>query len=201
MTMEMRMEVDGNATQEKPLDDLMWQAAEMGAIAASGFVAAFLLATVLLLVLTSRAKIEMRQSAAQLGWMMIAVQFLDAIPEAAMLADQCFAGESGLPMLTSLFFMNLSTGFAQAFDMMSPVESILVSGLLFAVLHFCVGLLCYSIAADVYGDFEEEWSNGHRTSSDVMTLFLGTLIGSLFVLVLNLAIAWRQGLCLPLSLS
>lgn len=178
---------------ELSFKEIMIKAVELSCITTSGFVVAFLIATVLLTILTLRSKNAVRKSAAQLGWIMIAVEFLDALPEAAMLAEQCFNSDSSLALITSLFFMNISNGFVQTFDMMSTVDSLFVSGLLFVVLHFCVGLLSYSIAADVYGDFEEEWTAGHLGIEDVIALLMGTIIGCSFVLVLNLAINWRQG--------
>ena len=175
---------------------VLWQAFYLSSLSTVGFFLAYFFALGLMFLIrwrTAKLQIIHEHEQGKFGWVMVFVEFIDALPEAAMLAQISVEGLSFASLLAALFVMNFANGFSTTFDIMATIKSKLVYATMFIVLHFSVGLLSYAISVSVYAHFGDELLNNHRTIGDLYSLYIGTCVGSLFV-VCNMAFHhWFEG--------
>lgn len=115
---------------------------------------------------------------------MVALELVDAIPEAAIVADASVAGTLTWTFVVSIFCLNLANTFATAIDFTATRSSRALHRLLFCSIFFSVGMLMYSINTTVYGSFRNAYSRGTRDWSHALFLVFGTFIGALLIVVL-----------------
>jgi len=156
----------------------------LSSLSTVGFFVAYFAALLLMLFIRFRGgacqtlKIEEQ---GKFGWVMVFVEFIDALPEAAMIAQISVEGVSSSSLLVALFIMNFANGFSTTFDIMATVKSKIVYATMFVVLHFSIGVLTYAIAVNVYQQFGVHYRHGERDNYDIFYLYIGTCFGSLFV--------------------
>jgi hypothetical protein len=115
---------------------------------------------------------------------MVALELVDAIPEAAIVADAAVAGTLTWTFVVSIFCLNLANTFATAIDFTATRSSRALHRLLYCSIFFSVGMLMYSINTTVYGSFRIAYSKGTRDWSHALFLVFGTFIGALLIVVL-----------------
>ncbi len=168
---------------------VLWKSFYLSSLSTVGFFFAYFFALFLMLIIrlksTKPVMIKDKEQG-KFGWVMVFVEFIDALPEAAMLAQISVNNLSSASLLASLFVMNFANGFSTTFDIMATIKSKLVDVLMFIILHFSVGLLSYAISVSVYAHVGEELAHNKSTVDDLYLLYAGTCVGSLFV-VCNMA--------------
>jgi hypothetical protein len=118
---------------------------------------------------------------------MILLEMVDAIPEAAVLAQSTITGSIGWSFVISILMLNIVNTSASCVDFLATSDSKYFHRFLFLLLFFCVGMLSYSISTDVYGRFAELFKEHDRDKNHLLVLVLGTLVGfSLIILIMKL---------------
>jgi len=122
----------------------------------------------------------------QFGSFMLIVEFVDAIPEAGILGDAatrtCWWDHS-LALVVSIFFFNLVNVTATIVDLIAQ-RTKSMHRFLYILIFYALGMLVYSIPADIYADFEEKWNSNHRGMNSLLLLFAGTIVGTAFIMLL-----------------
>lgn len=118
----------------------------------------------------------------QLGLFMLLVEFLDALPEACVIAISILEGEINLSLVLSIAALNFSTGLATFTDLI-PNSSGRQPHLLFFSATLAAGMLVFSVSS-LYAEFNFEYNNGFRTKFQFGLLMLGTILGGLLVTTL-----------------
>jgi len=160
------------------------EAFKLSSLSTVGFFAAYFVALTLMLYIRFRGGSICQMSKKEqgkFGWVMVFVEFIDALPEAAMIAQISVEGVSSSSLMVALFIMNFANGFSTTFDIMATVKSRIVYATMFVVLHFSIGVLTYAIAVNVYQQFGFHYRHGERDNFDILFLYVGTCFGSLFV--------------------
>eukprot|EP01103_Thecamoeba_quadrilineata_P000730 TRINITY_DN10643_c0_g1_i1.p1 TRINITY_DN10643_c0_g1~~TRINITY_DN10643_c0_g1_i1.p1 ORF type:complete len:533 (-),score=88.91 TRINITY_DN10643_c0_g1_i1:64-1662(-) len=118
---------------------------------------------------------------------MFLLELIDAIPEAAVIAQSTINRTIGWSFVISILSLNLVNTSASAVDFLATSNSKKLHRFLFALLFFSVGMLCYSISADVYGKFAELFKTDERGAGDMACLMFGTFVGfSLIIFLMRL---------------
>ena len=175
------------------VSDVVLSAGYFSAITTSGFWIAFLLSTVLLYFIQTCAKPDpdkpLKQKHAKVGPIMMAVELIDAIPEAALLANvvgQASDHGNVWTLVIAILFMNISNGLFTSFDVLSIVENSLNNVIMFVVMNYSTGMLSYAISVTIYGKFKEEWDvTNVNQINEFIALVAGTLVGSFFIFVVK----------------
>ena len=159
------------------------EAFKLSSLSTVGFFVAYFTALALMTFIRCRGGIKEanKNEQGKFGWVMVFVEFIDALPEAAMIAQIAVEGVSSSSLMVALFIMNFANGFSTTFDIMATVKSRIVYATMFVVLHFSVGVLTYAIAVNVYQQFGVEYQHGDRDNFDIFYLYIGTCCGSFFV--------------------
>lgn len=118
-----------------------------------------------------------------MGIFLMVVEFLDAIPEAAVIAIYVIEHTVDVSLVASICTLNFATGLATFCDLLKN-DSAHQSHVLFVTTTFASGMLVYSVSNDIYGHFEDEYDHGVRNSFQFGMLLLGTMSGAILVLVL-----------------
>eukprot|EP00049_Salpingoeca_infusionum_P018385 m.357015 g.357015 ORF g.357015 m.357015 type:complete len:440 (+) comp17683_c0_seq1:194-1513(+) len=117
------------------------------------------------------------------GLFMIMIEFLDAIPEALVVGDSVVNGELRYALVASIFVLNFASGFAMFGDMMRSKRKDGVKDrsdhVLFVSATLAAGMLMFTIADEVYGEFDKF---GDGAWPKYLLVLGGTLVGSSLVL-------------------
>ena len=159
-------------------------------ITTSGFWIAFFFATILVYIiqkLANQNNVRLQHKTAKVGPIMMVVELIDAIPEAALLAETVSEPEfQPWTLVIAILFMNISNGLFTSFDVISVVDSPVNSIIMFIIMNYSTGMLCYAISVTIYGDFKGQWDSGiEHAYADLLALVVGTLIGSFFIFVVK----------------
>jgi hypothetical protein len=131
------------------------------------------------------------------GKFMICVELLDAIPEAAIIADATVEGSISWSFVLAICTLNICNGLATAMDFLSnnsdmsysrSQDSIRVC--LFVFIFFAIGILSYSISADIYADFVDKYDDSTRGSDHLLLLMGGTIVGGFLIATLMRVEDW-----------
>ncbi len=157
------------------------------ALAAAGYNAvssvAFLLAPMLAYLCLCAARQGARPSGG-FGKFMIILELVDAVPEAAIIADATASGTLSWTFVASIFFLNLSNTFATAIDYTATRSSHALHRMLFSSIFFSVGMLMYSIPTTVYGTFRYNFMADTIGWLHAVSLVAGTFIGAGLIVLL-----------------
>ena len=135
----------------------------------------------------STAAESMGLDSGRFGRFMICVELLDAIPEAAMIADTVVQGRVSWSFVAAIAALNVCNGLGTAMDLVSNNRE--TSGDeaskdttrkgLFVCLFFAVGILCYTISADIYFHTVQDFlaPDNPLGSIHLVCLFGGTVLG------------------------
>jgi hypothetical protein len=125
------------------------------------------------------------------GKFMICVEMLDAIPEAAIIADAVVNGTVSLSFVLAIFCLNVCNGLATSMDFLAKNRDTNRSNChesickcLFVFIFFAVGVLSYSISADIYANFATKYDGNLRDGNHFMLLLGGTVMGGVLIATL-----------------
>jgi hypothetical protein len=177
------------------------------AVCSSGFFAAWLLALFIYWVMRRKSSAERdpllwydlgekdkpegpveEDSAGRFGKFMLCVEMLDAVPESAIIANATVSGTISWAFVIAIFALNICNGLATAMDFLSKNrdagksschDSIRIC--LFICIFFAVGILSYSISANVYADFVHKYDERIRNADHLLVLLGGTVFGGLLI--------------------
>lgn len=119
----------------------------------------------------------------QLGIFMLMVEFLDAIPEAAVVAIGVMEKSVEWSLVASIFMLNITSGLATFTDLIGNPSS-RQSHLLFVSATVAAGMLVFSVSNDIYSRFQDEYKRGEQHSLQLATLLSGTGAGACLVVFL-----------------
>lgn len=122
------------------------------------------------------------------GKFMICVELLDAIPEAAIIADATVEGSISWSFVLAIFALNTCNGLATAMDFLSNNRDSgysrsqdTIRMCLFILIYFAIGILSYSISADIYADFVNKYDDDTRGGDHLLLLMGGTIVGGILI--------------------
>ena len=171
--------------------DVVLSAGYFSAITTSGFWIAFILSTILLYFIQTCSKPDpdkpVKQKHAKVGPIMMAVELIDAIPEAALLANVVGQNAGNVwTLVIAILFMNISNGLFTSFDVLAIVENSLNNVIMFVVMNYSTGMLSYAISVTIYGRFKEEWDvTNVNQINEFIALVAGTIVGSFFIFIVK----------------
>jgi len=148
-------------------------------VASSGFVTAVLVAYAGLLRSGSG-----KREIGTFGRFMVIVECLDAIPEAAVLADATANGSMTWSFVISIFSLNLANTLASAIDIQATRTSHTLHRILFVSIFVAVGMLSYTIPMQVYAAFANMWDEDEKGWEELLSLIGGTLTGATLIILL-----------------
>eukprot|EP01094_Clydonella_sp_ATCC50884_P003244 TRINITY_DN124_c0_g1_i4.p1 TRINITY_DN124_c0_g1~~TRINITY_DN124_c0_g1_i4.p1 ORF type:complete len:248 (-),score=81.51 TRINITY_DN124_c0_g1_i4:1037-1780(-) len=152
-------------------------AAVYSCMCSSGFLVSVLLAWVLLALLSHGR--EGGRPPGNFGLFMVALEALDAIPEAAVIAESVAAGSVSWSFVLSIFFLNTANSLATSLDIMATRSTPSIHRLLYMAIFMSIGMLSYSISTTVYANFAKLHSLWLS-----IAMLLGTLLGAVLILLL-----------------
>eukprot|EP01088_Endostelium_zonatum_P007350 TRINITY_DN1957_c0_g1_i1.p1 TRINITY_DN1957_c0_g1~~TRINITY_DN1957_c0_g1_i1.p1 ORF type:complete len:484 (+),score=99.38 TRINITY_DN1957_c0_g1_i1:118-1569(+) len=118
------------------------------------------------------------------GRFMVMVECIDAIPEAAVLADATEKDTITWSFVLSIFFLNLANTLASSIDIQATKTSHGLHKILMVSIFIAVGMLSYTIPSQVYNNFARQWHDHERGIMDIAALFIGTIIGAFLIVIL-----------------
>lgn len=143
------------------------------------------------------AEVAVDEDMGRFGKFMIAVELLDAIPEAAIIADATVEGSISWSFVIAICTLNVCNGLATSLDFMSANSDAgrgrsedTVRIYLFVFIYFAIGILSYSISADIYADFVDKYDHDSRGIDHLLLLFGGTIVGGLLIATLMRVEDW-----------
>lgn len=174
----------GNTTDSSGHHDkTMWETAGWAVIYSSCSSAGFLLAVIIAYIglnITSAGHREI----GNFGRFMVMVECIDAIPEAAVLADATEKGSITWSFVLSIFFLNLANTLASSIDIQATKTSHGLHKVLMVSIFIAVGMLSYTIPSQVYGNFANQFHDKERGPIDIVALFVGTFCGAFLIVIL-----------------
>jgi len=123
--------------------------------------------------------------AGRFGKFMLCVEMIDAIPETAIIANATVSFTISWAFVIAIFALNFCNGLTTAMDFLSKncdmqkgnvQEKIRI--VLYICMFFAVGILSYSISANIYSDFVRKFDSCIRTKEHLLVLFAGTIFGA-----------------------
>ncbi|EGD81024.1 hypothetical protein PTSG_10967 [Salpingoeca rosetta] len=137
------------------------------------------------------------------GTFLILVELLASIPESLLLAVALSEGKTPSAILASVIILNFAAGFAMFVDLIRPAatsgkaygrrghKESRIHQLMFIATSAAAGMLIFSVAAEVYVEFEETDPDCQRVESytPMLELFAGTAFGAFLVILL----VWVSG--------
>eukprot|EP01101_Sappina_pedata_P012291 TRINITY_DN8416_c0_g1_i1.p1 TRINITY_DN8416_c0_g1~~TRINITY_DN8416_c0_g1_i1.p1 ORF type:complete len:710 (-),score=339.00 TRINITY_DN8416_c0_g1_i1:25-2154(-) len=115
---------------------------------------------------------------------MFLLELIDAIPEAAVIAQSTITGAIGWSFVISITLLNVVNTSASAVDFLATKNNRRIHQFLFALLFFSVGMLVYSISVDVYGHFAHMFLEDQRDVRHIFCLLGGTFVGFSLIIIL-----------------
>lgn len=209
---------DGWGVNETALEwhEMAGKTFKYSAVCSSGFFVALFIALIIYLVMQRKKgeesesdplywndlgkqeeKGEAEADVGRFGKFMICVELLDAIPEAAIIADATVQGSISWSFVIAITALNVCNGLATAMDFLAKnretgksncQDSIRVC--LFLCIFYAVGILAYSISADIYADFVDKYDGNDRNVDHLLLLMGGTVFGGLLIAMLVKVEAW-----------
>jgi len=164
----------------------VWAAAGWSSVSSAGFLIPSIVLSLLFILFDNKKKKREREIGG-FAVFMIMLELIDAIPEAAVIAQSTVNQTIGWSFVLSILSLNIVNTTASAIDFLATSNSKKLHRFLFALLFFSVGMLVYSISADVYGKFAELFKSDERTGAHMVCLLLGTFVGySLIIMLMRL---------------
>jgi len=160
------------------------EATKWSLISSSGFILSAIVMSILFIFLQRKGRGQ--REPGSFAIFMILLELIDAIPEAAVIAQSAINRTIGWSFVISILMLNIVNTCASSIDFLATSDNKILHRVLFALLFFSVGMLCYSISTDVYGKFAELFTLEERHIGHMMSLMAGTLVGfSLIILLMK----------------
>eukprot|EP01102_Stenamoeba_stenopodia_P009714 TRINITY_DN2875_c0_g1_i2.p1 TRINITY_DN2875_c0_g1~~TRINITY_DN2875_c0_g1_i2.p1 ORF type:complete len:589 (+),score=155.59 TRINITY_DN2875_c0_g1_i2:347-2113(+) len=164
-------------------ENLALAATGWSSVSSAGFLIPSIILSILFILFDNKKKKREREIGG-FAVFMIMLELIDAIPEAAVIAQSTVNKTIGWSFVLSILSLNIVNTSASAIDFLATSNSKKLHRFLFALLFFSVGMLVYSISADVYGKFAELFKSDERTGAHMACLLLGTFVGYTLIIML-----------------
>jgi hypothetical protein len=181
-------------TTSFPIGAIVLAATKWSVVSSLGFLLPSIFFSLLFIFLefSSKKKKQRERDVGGFAVFMILLELVDAVPEAAMIAQSTVNRNISWSFVLSILSLNIVNTSASAIDFLATKNSNMLHKILFALLFFSVGMLSFSISVDVYGKFVEEFKHDQNVGHIALLVF-GTMTGYLLIILLmNLEMRLHQ---------